>query len=152
MGLKQLEECSGMLSVYCVCHCLSLAFGLTGDDLKLISDFETTMIQLWTFSKTSQNVYKISNKVKRIWISPLGTTEISCAEGKKADKTRWLSLDVGVKVVYKEYTYSLHALRLMKDEEDASTGATIAGVLKKVDDMKFELQIKTYVGIFINIE
>ena len=82
----------------------------------------------------------------------MGTTEVSCAEGKKADKTRWLSLDVGVKVVYKEYTYSLHALRLMKDEEVASTGATTAEMLKKGDDMKFELQIKTYVAIFINIE
>ena len=55
-------------------------------------------------------------------------------------------------MVYKEYTYSLHALSLMKDEEVASTGATTAEMLKKVDDMKFELQIKTYVAIFINIE
>ena len=58
MGFKQLEECSGMLNVYCVCHCLSLAFGLTGDELKLISDFETTMIQLWTFKKILQNISK----------------------------------------------------------------------------------------------
>ena len=64
-SFKQLEECSGMLSVHCICHRLDLACGDTGDDLKFISDFETTMIQLWT-SKTSQNVYKNSNEVKRI--------------------------------------------------------------------------------------
>ena len=33
--------------------------------------------------------------------------------------------------------YLLHALRSMKDEEGASTGATAAGVLKKVDHIKF---------------
>ena len=67
----------------------------------------------------------------------MGTTEISCAEGKQGVRTRWLSLDAGVEVGYKEYTYLLHALRLMKDGEGARTGATAAGVLKKVDDMKF---------------
>ena len=51
---KQLE-CSGMLSVHCVCHGLALACGVTGDDLEFISD--PAMIQLWT-SQTSQNVYK----------------------------------------------------------------------------------------------
>ena len=40
-------------------------------------------------------------------------------------------------MVYKEYIYLLHALRLKKDDDGASTGATAAGVLKKVDDMKF---------------
>ena len=39
--------------------------------------------------------------------------------------------------MYKEYTYLLHALRLMKDEEGPSTGVTAAGVLKKIDDIKF---------------
>ena len=48
---KQLEECSGMLSVHYFCNCLALTCGDTGDDLKFISDFETTMIQLWTFCK-----------------------------------------------------------------------------------------------------
>ena len=48
---KQLEECSGMLSVHCICHRLALACGDIGDDLKFIPDFETTMIQLWTFFK-----------------------------------------------------------------------------------------------------
>ena len=56
---------------------------------------------------------------------------------KKAARTRWLSLDAGVEAVYKEYTYLLHALRLMKDDEGANTGATAAGIPKKVDDMKF---------------
>ena len=56
---------------------------------------------------------------------------------KKAVRTRWLSLDAGVEAVYKEYTYLLHGLRSMKDDEGASTGASAAGVLKKVDDMKF---------------
>ena len=46
---KQLEECCEMLSVCCICHRLALACGDTGDDPKFISDFETTMIQLWTF-------------------------------------------------------------------------------------------------------
>ena len=40
-------------------------------------------------------------------------------------------------MVYKEYICLLHALRLMKDDDGASTGATAAGVLRKVDDMKF---------------
>ena len=48
---KQLEECCEMLSVCCICHRLALACGDTGDDPKFISDFETTMIQLWTFLK-----------------------------------------------------------------------------------------------------
>ena len=61
---KQLEQCSGMLIVHCVCHRLALACGYTGDDLKFISGFETTMIYLWT-SQTSQNVYKNSNEVKK---------------------------------------------------------------------------------------
>ena len=39
--------------------------------------------------------------------------------------------------MYKEYTYLLHALRLMKDEEGPSTGVTAAGVMKKIDDIKF---------------
>ena len=56
---------------------------------------------------------------------------------KKAVRTRWLNLDAGVEAVYKDCTYLLHALRLMKAGEGASTGATAAGVLKKVDDMKF---------------
>ena len=60
---KQLEDCSGMLSVHRVCHRLALACGVT-DDLKFISDFET-MIQLWT-SQTFQNVYENSNEVKKI--------------------------------------------------------------------------------------
>ena len=54
--IKQLEECSGILSVHCICHHLALACGDTEDDLKFISDFETTVIQLW-ISQTSQNVY-----------------------------------------------------------------------------------------------
>ena len=49
---------------------------------------------------------------------------------KKDVRTRWLSLDERVEAVYKEYAYLLHALRLMKDKEGASTGATAAGVLK----------------------
>ena len=80
---KQLEECSGMLSVHCICHRLALTCWDTGDDLKFVSDFETILIQLWT-SQTSQNVYENSNEVKRIWRSPSGTTEISCAEDKKS--------------------------------------------------------------------
>ena len=42
----------------------------------------------------------------------------------------------------------------MKDEEGASTGPTAAGVLKKVDDMKFfaVLCCEAYVAIFINVE
>ena len=60
---------------------------------------------------------------------------------KKTARTRWISLDAGVEVVYKEYTYSLHALKLMKDEEGASTRATVARVLKKVDDIKFVLYV-----------
>ena len=39
--------------------------------------------------------------------------------------------------MYKEHIYLLHALRSKKDEEGPSTGATVAGVLKKVDTMKF---------------
>ena len=46
---KQLEECSRMLSVHCICHRLALACGDTRDDLKFISDFETTMVQILTF-------------------------------------------------------------------------------------------------------
>ena len=56
---------------------------------------------------------------------------------KKAVRTRWLSLDAGVEAEYKEYTYLLHALKSMKDEEGVSTGVTAAGVLKKVHDMEF---------------
>ena len=58
---------------------------------------------------------------------------------KKAVRTRWLSLDAAVEVVY----MFLHALR-----------ATPAEVLKKTDDMKFlaVLCFKTYVAIFINTE
>ena len=41
---KQLEECCGMLSVHCICHCLALACGDTRYDLKFTSDFKTTMI------------------------------------------------------------------------------------------------------------
>ena len=40
-------------------------------------------------------------------------------------------------MVYKEYIYLFHALKLMKDDDGARTGVTAAGVLKKVDDMKF---------------
>ena len=43
---KQLQECSGMLSVHCIFYCLAFSCGNTGDDLKFISDFERTMIQL----------------------------------------------------------------------------------------------------------
>ena len=50
----KLEECGGILSEHCICHCLA----------KFISDFKT-MTQLWT-SQMSQNVYKNSNEVKRI--------------------------------------------------------------------------------------
>ena len=56
---------------------------------------------------------------------------------KIAARTRWLSVDAGVQAVYKEHIYLLHALRSKKDEEGPSTGATAAGVLKKVDTMKF---------------
>ena len=55
---KQLEECSEMLNVHCIHHHLALACGDTGHDLKFISDFETTMIQLWTFSKNSPKQLK----------------------------------------------------------------------------------------------
>ena len=73
---------------------------------------------------------------------------------KKDVRTRWLRLDERVEAVYKEYAYLLHALRLMKDKEGASTGATAAGVLKKDDDMKFPAVIcfKTFAAMFINIE
>ena len=63
----------------------------------------------------------------------LGHNRDLFAEGKKAVRTRWLSLEAGVEAVYKECTYLLHALRSVKDEEGGSTGATAAGVLKKVD-------------------
>ena len=68
---------------------------------------------------------------------PLAQQRSFVQKVKKAVRTRWLSLDAGVEAVYKEYTYLLHALRLMRDESGESTGATAAGVLKKVDDMKF---------------
>ena len=73
---------------------------------------------------------------------------------KKVVRIRWLSLDARVEAAYKEYTYLLCALRSVKDEEGASKGATAAGVLKKVDDMKFlaVLCFETYITIFINIE
>ena len=44
-----------MLSVHCICHCLTLACGDTGDDLKFTFDFETAMIQL-VASQTSQKI------------------------------------------------------------------------------------------------
>ena len=62
----------------------------------------------------------------------LGHNRNLFAEGKKAGRTRWHSLEAGVEAVYQEYTYLLHALRSVKGE-GASTGATAAGVLKKVD-------------------
>ena len=39
--------------------------------------------------------------------------------------------------MYKEYKYLLHILSLIKDDAEESTRATAAGVLKKVDDIKF---------------
>ena len=62
---KQLEECSGILNLHCISHRLALACRDTGDDLNFISDFKTTMIQLWT-SQASQNIFKNGNEVKRI--------------------------------------------------------------------------------------
>ena len=138
---KQLEECCGMLSVQCICHRLALACGDTGDDLKFISDFKTTMIQLWTFLKNSPKRLKMNIKtamrLKEFEDLPQAQQRSLVQKVKKAVRTRWLSLDAGVEEVYKEYTYLLHALRSMKDEQGISTGTTAAGVLKKVDDMKF---------------
>ena len=137
---KQLEECSGMLSVHCICHRLALACGDTGDDLKFISDFET-MIQLWTFLKNSPKLLKTyiktAMRLKEFEDLPRAQQRSLVQKVKKAVRTKWLSLDAGVEAVYKDYTYLLHALRSMKDDEGASTGASAPGVLKKVDDMKF---------------
>lgn len=47
-GLNKLK-CCRMFSVHCICHHLALAFRDTGDVLKFISDFETTMIKIWSF-------------------------------------------------------------------------------------------------------
>ena len=130
-----------MLSVHCICHRLALACGDTGDDLKFIPDFETTMIQLWTFLKNSpkrlKTYIKTAMRLKKFKDLPRAQQRSLVQKVKKAARTRWLSLDAEVEVVYKEYIYLLHAWRLMKDDDGASTGATAAGVLKKVDDMKF---------------
>ena len=138
---KQLEECSEMLSVHCICHHLALACGDTGDDLKFISDFKTTMIQLLTFLKNYpkclKTYIKTAMRLKEFEDLPWTQQRSLMQNAKKTARTRWISLDAGVEVVYKEYTYLLHALKLMKDEEGASTRATVAGVLKKVDDIKF---------------
>ena len=55
---KQLEECSGMFSVHCICHRLAQACRDTRDGLKFISDFETTMISFGLFKKILPNVSK----------------------------------------------------------------------------------------------
>ena len=102
---------------------------------------QATMIQLWTFFRNSVKCLKMymktSMRLKEFKDLPLAQQRSFVQKVKKAVRTRWLSLDAGADAVYKEYTYLLHALRLMRDESGESTGATAAGVLKKVDDMKF---------------
>ena len=121
MRFKELEECSGMLSMHCICHHLALACGDTGGDLKFISDFETTMIQLWT-SKHLKTYIKTAMRLEEFEDLPQAQQRSLAQKVKKAVITRWLSLEAGVEAVY----MFLHVLR-----------ATAAEVLIKVDDMKF---------------
>ena len=137
---KKLDECSSMLSVHCVCHRLALGCGDTADDLKFISDFEITMIQLWAFFKNSPQRLKIyiktAMRLKEFENYSDERQHSLVKTVKKAVRTRWLSLDAGVEAVYKEYSYLLHALISMKDQ-GSRTGATAHGVLQKMDSTHF---------------
>ena len=139
-GFKQLENFNGTLSVHCICHRLAFICGDTGGNLKFLSDFETTMIQLWKFLKYSpkrlKTYIKTAMRLQEFEDLPQAQQRPLVQKVKKAARTRWLSLD-GVEAFYKEYPYLLHALRSMKDEEGSSTGAATAGMLKKDDDMEF---------------
>ena len=100
---KQLEECCGMLSVHCICHCLALACEDTGDDLKFTSDFKTTIIQLWMFFKNSpkhlNTFIKTAMRLKE-FEDLLWTQQRSLVQKvKKGVRTRWLSLDAGVETL-----------------------------------------------------
>lgn len=73
---KQLDQCKTMINVHCICHRLALTCGDTGDELKFISDFEITMVQLWAFFKIHQRdltyilkllcIYKSLTTFKRV--------------------------------------------------------------------------------------
>ena len=51
-------------------------------------------------------------------------------------RTRWLSLHASVDSLFEEYVGMIHALWFMKDNP-AVGGATAAGLLKKIDSVKF---------------
>ena len=96
------------------------------------------MTQLWAFFKNSakrlKTYIKIAMQVKDFEI--LRRNKKAPLLKKKAVRTRWLSLDVGVASVLKEYTYLMHALRSMKDQSN-TTGPTATRILKRMDNIKF---------------
>ena len=131
---RELVECNKLLNVHYVCHRLVLACSDTGDELKIISDFDLTMTQLLKFLKNSAKRLKIYIK-----------TAIECRDFekllkrekkrvirtmKKAVRTRSLSMDAGVEALYKEFVGFTRALRAMKD-------SAADGLLKKIDNVRF---------------
>jgi hypothetical protein len=148
---RKQEQCKNMINIHCICHRLALACADAGDDLLFVKDFELTLTQLWDFFKKSPKRLKIYVKVamnfrsfdtlsKRKSCLKLVKSWSVCLKLvkslKRAVRTRWLSLHASVDSLFEEYVGMIHALRFMKDNP-AVGGATAAGLLKKIDSVKF---------------
>ena len=117
---RKVEESSTMLNVHCVCYRLALACSDTVDKLKFIEDFELTMIQLWKLLKNSPKRLKIYIKKATACKNYINLSKYEKKRVvrtiKKVVRTRWLSLDIGVDALFKEYVGMTQALKIMKQD------------------------------------
>ena len=90
----------------------------TGDDFKVIRNFEENLIELWKFFKNSPKRLKIYVRValkSKEFDALLNKRKKNVAKKmKKACRTRWLSLHAGVDAAFEGYeglVKSLHKIQ-----------------------------------------
>lgn len=119
-NFKKLPQCEDMLNVHCISHQLTLICADTGDDFQFIQDFETTVIQLWTFLKNLPKYLKIYIKttmqIKEFEKLPKEKEKKVIKSVKRAVTTRCFSLEAAVDSVSKEYSHFVHFLRELQQD------------------------------------
>ena len=120
VAAKKLPQFENMLNVHCIYDQLALVCAYVRDDLQFIQDFETTRTQLWAFFKSFSKwikVYiKITMQIKEFENLSKEKENKVIKSVKRAVRTRWLSLEVAVNGVFKEYSHLVHTLRELQQD------------------------------------
>ena len=137
VAAKLRETVPTLIKIHCICHRLALACNDANGSLTSISQVETVLQQLWSFSENSaarSAIYvQITSEMKKLESMSEKSKEKLEKKEQKACRTRWLSLDRSVESVCRNFPALLQTLRWYQNKDSNPTAIGLLKKLKKPD-------------------